>query len=122
MGVLLGSPLSRQEGFVAQLAVHARFTAKSGRGEELLKAVLAMFPTAADEAGTLVYAAHRDRDDDDAVVMYELYRDDAALEDHGASEAASRFGKELDTLLGEEPEVWFTRPVGALGLEHLPEG
>ena len=106
---------------MAQLAVHARFTARPGQGEDLLKAVLAMFPTAAEEEATLVYAAHRDRDDDDAIVMYELYRDDGALDEHGASEAASRFGKELDSLLAREPEVWFTRPVGALGLEHLPE-
>lgn len=98
------------------LAVHARFTAQVGRGPELLAAVEEMFPTAAQEPGTMVYVAHRDRDDPETVVMYELYRSDAALDDHGASAAAARFGDALEGLLATEPEVWFTRPVRALGL------
>lgn len=101
------------------LAVHARFTAHPGRGDELLRAVEDMFPTAAQEPGTLVYAAHRDRDDPDAVVMYEVYLSDAALDDHGASAAASRFGDALDDLLATEPEVCFSHPVRALGLDAL---
>lgn len=99
-----------------RLAVHARFTAHPGRGEELVGAVRAMFEQAAQEGGTLVYAAHRDRDDADAVVMYELYASDAALERHGDSAAAERFGERLDDLLAEEPEVWFTRPLQLLGV------
>lgn len=101
---------------MAGLAVHARFTAEPGRGDELAAAVERMFPTAADEQGTLVYAAHRDRDDADVVVMYELYASDAALDTHGESQAASRFGQALEGLLAEEPEVWFTRPWKAHGL------
>lgn len=98
------------------LAVHARFTAHEGRGDELAAAVDDMFATAEREPGTLVYAAHRDRDQPDAVVMYELYADDGALDDHGASEAADRFGARLGDLLAEEPEVWFTRPIRTTGL------
>lgn len=101
-----------------QLAVHARFTARPGRAEDLLAAVEAMFPTAEDEPGTLVYAAHRDRDNDHTIVMYELYADDDALAAHGASDAAARFGDVLGDLLDEEPEVWFSRPVRAVGLDH----
>lgn len=99
------------------LALHARFTAHQGRGDDLLAAVEEMFPTAADEAGTLVYAAHRDRDDGDAVIMYELYADDDAFDRHGKSAAARRFGEVLGDLLAREPEVWFSRPVRAIGLE-----
>ena len=102
------------------LAVHARFTAHPGRGDELLAAVEDMFVAAEHEPGTLVYAAHRDRDTPDAVVMYELYRSDAAFDDHGATAEASRFGDALEDLLAVEPEVWFSRPVRALGLPELP--
>lgn len=98
------------------LAVHARFTAHPGRGDELAAAVDAMFAAAEREIGTLVYAAHRDRDDPDAVVMYELYADDAALDVHGGSDEAARFGAVLDELLAREPDVWFSRPVRATGL------
>lgn len=105
----------------AMLAVHARFTAHEGRGDDLWRAVEEMFATAEQEPGTLVYAAHRDRDDADAVVMYELYRSDDALDEHGDSPAASRFGDALDELLGIEPEVWFSRPVRAIGLDPVPE-
>jgi quinol monooxygenase YgiN len=101
---------------VPSLAVHARFLAHPGRGDDLVAAVDEMFATAEQEPGTLIYAAHRDRDEPDAVVMYELYADDAALDDHGDSDAAKRFGDVLDGLLAEEPEVWFARPVRATGL------
>lgn len=99
------------------LAVHARFTAHPGRGDDLLAAVETMFETAQHEPGTLVYAAHRDRDDANAVVMYELYRSDAEFDEHGASAAAAAFGDALDDLLAREPEVWFSRPLMMLGLE-----
>lgn len=101
------------------LTVHARFQAEPGRGAELVDAVMAMFPTAADEDGTVVYAAHRDRDDEDAVIMYELYRSDAALDEHGASDAAARFGEVLEDLLAEEPQVWFGRPLRAGGMPMM---
>lgn len=97
------------------LAVHARFTARPGRGDDLLAAVEDMFPAAQEETDTLVYAAHRDRDDPDTVVMYELYRSDQALETHGDSAAATRFGAALDDLLAQDPHVWFTRPARVLG-------
>lgn len=101
------------------LAVHARFTAHPGQGDDLAAAVDDMFTAADREAGTIVYAAHRDRDDPDAVVMYELYADDAALDEHGASSEAARFGALLDDLLAVPPEVWFSRPTRALGLPPL---
>ena len=100
----------------AMLAVHARFTAHPGRGDELLAAVEDMFPAAEQEPDTLVYAAHRDRDDDDTVVMYELYRTDEAWDVHGDSDAAARFGAALEDLLAEEPRVWLSRPFRAEGL------
>lgn len=100
-----------------RLAVHARFTAHPGRGDDLVAAVEDMFATVGEETGTLVYAAHRDRDEPDAVVMYELYADDAALDRHGESAAADRFGARLGDLLARDPEVWFTRPLRARGLE-----
>lgn len=102
---------------MAQLAVHARFTAHAGRGDELVAAVDAMFPTVAEEAGTLVYAVHRDRDDPDVVVMYELYASEDALDEHGASAAAAELGRRLEDLLAEPPQVWSTRPRWAVGLE-----
>lgn len=99
-----------------QVAVHARFVAQKGRGHALLTAVERMLATAWDEEGTLVYAVHVDRDDPDAVVMYELYDSDEALDVHGASDAAVRFGTVLDDLLREEVVAWFSRPYAAKGL------
>ena len=102
-----------------RLVVHARFVAVPGRGESLLDAVGAMLEAARGETGTLVYAVHRDRDDPDAVVMYEVYETDAALDAHGASDAAARFGAQLDDLLAEEPVAWFTRPLAAKGIDGV---
>lgn len=101
------------------LAVHARFTAHPGRGDELQAACEAMFPTAEDESGTLIYAMHRDRDEPDAVVMYELYTSDEAFAVHGRSPAARQLGEQLGDLLAREPEVWFSRPVRAKGIAQV---
>lgn len=101
---------------MSQLAVHARFVATSGRGPELRDAVEAMAQAAAEEPGTLVYAVHRDRDQPDAVVMYELYASDEALDAHGSTDAARRFGEVLGDLLAEEPGVWFSRPWQVKGI------
>jgi quinol monooxygenase YgiN len=99
-----------------QVAVHVRFVAHEGRGAELLAEVERMLATARGEEGTLVYAIHVDRDDPDAVVMYELYASEEALEVHGASGAAARFGPLLDDLLREDVVAWFSRPHAAAGL------
>ncbi len=96
--------------------MHARFQAEAGRGDELVAAVDEMFETVVNEADTLVYALHRDRDDPDALWMYELYADQAALDAHGRSDAARRLGERLEDLLAREPEVGFTHLVRAKGL------
>ena len=100
---------------MSKLAVHARFTSHPGRGDDLAAAVTAMCTAARQEEGTILYAAHRDRDEPDAVVMYELYESDEALAAHGRSPAAERFGAALDDLLAEEPQVWFSRPFEIVG-------
>ena len=105
---------------MAQLAVHAKFTAHEGRGDELVAAVEEMFDTVLQESGTLVYAMHRDNDDRDAVWMYELYDAPAGLDAHGDSAAARRLGERLEGLLRTEPEVGFTTPLRAKGLPVQP--
>ena len=101
---------------MAQLAVHARFTAHQGRGDELVAAIDEMFDTVLEESDTLVYAMHRDNDDPDVVWMYELYDSPAGLDAHGDSDAAARLGDRLEELLRREPEVGFGTPLRAKGL------
>jgi quinol monooxygenase YgiN len=102
-----------------RVVVHARFVARPGQGEVLLAEVGRMLDAARDEPGTLAYAVHRDRDQPDAVVVYEVYDGDAGLEAHGASAAAARFGPLLDDLLAEPVIAWSTHPVAATGVEDL---
>ena len=88
------------------LATLVRFRAVPGRGDDLVAALRRMLPAAEREEGTLVYALHRDADDPDCVLMYELYDGPGALEAHGASPEAARLGEDLGGLLADEPVVW----------------
>lgn len=101
---------------MTKVAVHAKFTAHPGRGDELVAALEEMFDTVLDEPDTLVYALHRDDDDPDVVWMYELYAAPEGLEAHGQSAAADRLGRRLEELLAREPEVGFTTPLRAKGM------
>jgi quinol monooxygenase YgiN len=105
---------------MSKVAVHAKFTAQPGRGDELVAAVEEMFDTVLNEPDTLVYALHREDAEPDVVWMYELYADQRALDVHGRSDAARRFGARLEELLAREPEVGFTTPLRAKGMRVEP--
>lgn len=101
---------------MTKLAVHIRYTARQGRGDELAAAIEDMFDTVVNEPDTLVYAHHRDVDEPDVIWMYQLYADRKALETHRSSPAMDRLKDRLDELLAHEPEIGLTRPVRAKGL------
>ena len=64
----------------------ARYYVKPGRGDEVAAALREMAPLVAEhEPGCLLYHANRSRDNADLFILYERYRDAAALEAHRAT-------------------------------------
>ena len=71
---------------MSRVAIVARVTVKEGKADEYVAAFAPLFEQAEKEPGTLLYAVHRSKDDPHVFWTTEVYADDAAFADHGASE------------------------------------
>jgi quinol monooxygenase YgiN len=90
-----------------QIQLIAHLVAKPGKEQALVDAVLAIVPKVRDEPGCISYEPHASREHPGTVVMFEVWKDQAALDAHakGANlEAlASRFEELLSEPLRLEP-------------------
>jgi quinol monooxygenase YgiN len=95
--------------------------AAEGRFGELLEAVAAMVAAATAEEGTEAYLVSSVRRAPDTLLIFEMFRDRAALKAHQAAGAA--FAERLGPLLART-EVQFGELVGGtgLGVDALPAG
>jgi quinol monooxygenase YgiN len=100
-----------------QTASFVKLVAHPGQRDDLLAALRAMFPVVATEDGTVIYSLHIDRNDDNAVWLYELYTDDDALATHSGSEAMATLLGSLAGLVAEPPIMAFTTPTDAKGFD-----
>jgi len=66
----------------------------------------------AREPGTLVYAVHTVKDQPLQRIFYELYRDEAAFEAHGAAPHTRRYLAERDQYLAATEVDWLTLTAG----------
>ena len=98
-------------------AAFVKLVAHPGKRDELAAAMREMFPAVGDEDGTLIYALHLDKNDDNAVWLYELYADDEALNTHSSSDAMKTLLGTLPGLLAEQPLMAFTTPTDAKGFD-----
>src|SRR5262249_56219334 len=73
-----------------QVALLARFTAKDGKGDEVVAAFEPIIDQVRDEPGTLLYVMNRAKDDPDVFWFAELYADEDAFAAHGASDAMAQ--------------------------------
>jgi quinol monooxygenase YgiN len=92
---------------VARVVIFTRLVARERRFDEL-HAVLEELTTASRaEPGCEVFAVHAARDEAGVLLGYEVFRDDAALAEHRASEAVARARGRLDGLLVEPPTITY---------------
>lgn len=104
-----------------QVAVIAKLRAHPGRGEELVDALMPLFDDLRELPGTPVFTLQRVVDDPDAVIFYELHRDDLAF--RVADDAAvGRVGERMAELLAEAPEITMCSPVRLYGVDPLHGG
>jgi quinol monooxygenase YgiN len=102
---------------VPKTAAFVKLVAHPGGREELLAVLRPVVDAIAAEEGTEVYSLHLDRGDDNAVWLFELYRDDDALAEHTSTVAMKELLAALPGLLERPPEMSFTTPVAAAGLD-----
>jgi quinol monooxygenase YgiN len=90
--------------------------ARSEMAAELENILYGLLDVARHEPGTLIYAVHRQHDDAQAFVLYELYRDRAAWQTHCATEPVQNALRQFETLLTAPPRLVFCDTVGVAGL------
>ena len=103
---------------MSQVSLLARFTAKEGKGDEIVAAFEVIIDQVRNEPGTLLYVMNRAKDDPNVFWFAELYADDDAFSAHGASEAMANAMPTLGPLIAES-EVVVGEPVLAKDLPGL---
>ena len=87
------------------IAIFTRLHAKPGRRSDLLAVLDELARSTRAEPGNEEFVTHAARDNDDLVLGYERFIDEAAIEAHRATEAVARARAQLDELLTEPPEI-----------------
>jgi len=101
---------------MAKISSFVKLSAQPGKRGELLDAMRTMLPAVAEEPGTEVYSFHTDSADENALWIFELYTDQAALDAHGSSAAMVNLFGLLGPLLDGAPLMVFATPTDAEGL------
>ena len=101
---------------MAGIVIFTRVRAAPGRVDDLRAAFEPLQEAASAEPATLAFAVHVASDDPNLFLCYEVYADDAALDQHRTStavrDAVSAFGELLDGA----PEVTYTRLLEGKGV------
>jgi quinol monooxygenase YgiN len=99
------------------IAVFAKLTAKPGQRQALISALQPMVQVVLDEEpGTEVYCLHASSDDPDAVWIYEVFTDQAALTAHAENEQKhADAGAKVGALMGKPIELHWAEPLTAKG-------
>lgn len=87
------------------IIVIAVMKAKAGKEQEMEKALRDVLPKVQAEEGTLAYALHRVRKEPQKFIMYEKYRDKAALVHHSSSAYFTELFAQLAPLLDGNPTI-----------------
>ena len=103
---------------MSQVSLLARFTAKEGKGDEIVAAFQPIIDQVRNEPGTLLYVMNRAKEDPDVFWFAELYADDDAFAAHGTSEAMANAMPTLGPLIAES-ELVVGEPVLAKDLPGL---
>jgi quinol monooxygenase YgiN len=88
-----------------------RVTVKAGTEDEVIKFFGPLTEASRKEPGCLFYQAQQHRDDPRKFLVYEQYKDDAALEAHRNSEHFQRYGANGFYPLVEHREADLYRPL-----------
>ena len=94
----------------------AELAAKPSVTDEVERVLRSLVDIARDEPGNVIYAVHRHQNSSDCFVLYELYEDRDACDEHVASEPVQRALKRLEPLLVSPPRIVFCSTVLTSGI------
>ncbi|WP_271409282.1 putative quinol monooxygenase [Pseudomonas sp. Q1-7] len=83
----------------------ATLKAAKGSEDKLLNALKALVPLSRQEPGCVRYDLHVDREDPSVLIVYEIWRDEDALNEHASSPHFQHFLKIANPLLSTPLEV-----------------
>jgi quinol monooxygenase YgiN len=92
---------------MARVIIFTRLVAREGKLGELRAALGELTVATRAEPGCEAFAVHAARDEPDVLLGYEVFRDEAALADHRATDAVARARARLDGLLVAPPEITY---------------
>ena len=87
------------------MIVVAKLKAKVGEETNMEEALRGMVAKVAQEEGTLTYTLHRAQQDPSVFVLYEKYRDAAALKAHSSTPYFKELFGALKPMLDGAPEI-----------------
>jgi len=97
------------------VAVLATLRAESRHARALRDALLRLADAARDESGTELFVVHESSEHAGHFVVFERYRDEAAVAEHRGSAAMTEFRAALREI-GTTPTVVFLTPLAGVGL------
>ena len=89
-----------------------------GRRDEAIEILGALVEIAASMPGIEIYAMHTSPDDENVIIFYELYRDQAALDERINSEAMKEAAAGLRPLRDGKPQITTLHVAKAKGLPN----
>jgi quinol monooxygenase YgiN len=93
-----------------------KFAAKSGKREELVEHFRTLLDVVNTENGTQNWAVHISPIEPDAVWLYEIYTDQAAMDLHDSTEIMTQAKLKTQELTQGRPEVFPLIPIVGKGL------
>jgi quinol monooxygenase YgiN len=101
---------------MTQVGMWAEIPLKPGARATAIDAARAALGEIKAEEGTLIYAVNGSDTDPDKLFVYELYRDQAAMDTHNGAAWLAGYMKLVQELLDGTPTVHMVRPL----LANLP--
>jgi quinol monooxygenase YgiN len=98
------------------LLLLAELNARPGAAKEVSIILQGLADLARHEPGNVAYNVHRQQDNLQAFVLYELYRDRAACDAHLASPPVQQALQRFETLLTAPPRVVFCDTLATAGV------
>jgi quinol monooxygenase YgiN len=101
---------------MSKVSLLIKFTAKPGMRDMLMEHFRSLVETVNIEEGTIDWAVHISPIEPDAVWLYEVYQDQAAMDTHNITEANAQAKIKTSELTIARPEVFPLMTIAGKGL------
>ncbi len=100
---------------MSKVSMTGSITCLDGKGEEMEAVLTRMVDAARGEPGVEVYSYHRG--EGNAFSFFALMTDEAAMQNHGQSEAMRTAMADFGPLMAEPPQMSPATPIAAIGFD-----